>query len=268
MIPQSEVSRIASKLNLRDTQIEKDYVISWVIRGISQNKFLSEMLIFKGGTAIRKGYIKDYRLSEDLDFTFIENNFNTVQIKNEFSKVNQWIKDVSRIDLEIGNEKINTFENYSFDLNYNGPLGGKNKSIKVDVCSDEKIHNPPEKREIFNQYSDLQNKYSILCYPMKEIIAEKMRSLIQRTQPRDLYDTWYLLEVEGNDITEFIDTFLSKANNKKLDPYKLKEKLDAKRVTFKSSWENNLKNQINDIPDFDRVWRELNKHLRKFKKNL
>jgi len=59
-----------NKLGIRDTQIEKDYVIGWVLNGISNNEYLRERLIFKGGTALRKIYFHDYRLSEDLDFTF------------------------------------------------------------------------------------------------------------------------------------------------------------------------------------------------------
>ena len=67
-------------MGLRDTQIEKDYVIGWVLKGISNNKFLLESLVFKGGTALRKIYFTEYRLSEDLDFTFNGKDFTSEYI--------------------------------------------------------------------------------------------------------------------------------------------------------------------------------------------
>ena len=49
--------------------IERDYLLSWILAGISQVPVLFDTLIFKGGTALRKCYFDDYRFSEDLDFT-------------------------------------------------------------------------------------------------------------------------------------------------------------------------------------------------------
>jgi uncharacterized protein len=54
---------------VRDQQIEKDYVLSWILQGIAENESLAKALVFKGGTVLKKAYFKDYRFSEDLDFT-------------------------------------------------------------------------------------------------------------------------------------------------------------------------------------------------------
>ena len=51
--------------------LELDYVLSWVLAGISQTPALRDTLAFKGGTALSKCYFEDYRFSEDLDFTGI-----------------------------------------------------------------------------------------------------------------------------------------------------------------------------------------------------
>lgn len=61
-----------------------------------------------------------------------------------------------------------------------------------------------------NEYSDLLEGYSIKCYSLDELITEKMRSLMQRTEPRDLYDLWYLFEVEELNIEDFIYDFQEK----------------------------------------------------------
>ena len=77
MITQGEIQQIANRLGIRDTQIEKDYVIGWILKGISAFKYLKERLLFKGGTALRKIYFHDYRLSEDMDFTFRGDDYKT-----------------------------------------------------------------------------------------------------------------------------------------------------------------------------------------------
>ncbi len=54
MIRPCEIQKLANKNKIRDKQIEKDYIISWVLLGISQNKLLLENLIFKGEQHLKK----------------------------------------------------------------------------------------------------------------------------------------------------------------------------------------------------------------------
>jgi predicted nucleotidyltransferase component of viral defense system len=49
--------------------LEKDYMLGWLLAGISQHTELSNKWIFKGGTCLKKCYFETYRFSEDLDFT-------------------------------------------------------------------------------------------------------------------------------------------------------------------------------------------------------
>jgi|AGTN01.3.fsa_nt_gi hypothetical protein len=57
MIKPFEIQQTARKERVRDTQIEKDYILSWVLTGIAHNELLSKVLIFKGGTVLKKFYI-------------------------------------------------------------------------------------------------------------------------------------------------------------------------------------------------------------------
>ncbi|MBI2602204.1 MAG: nucleotidyl transferase AbiEii/AbiGii toxin family protein [Deltaproteobacteria bacterium] len=75
MIPQQKISLIANNLHklfggqrVSENVLERDYCLAWFLTGLSRSK-IRENLIFKGGTALRRCYIKDYRFSEDLDFT-------------------------------------------------------------------------------------------------------------------------------------------------------------------------------------------------------
>ncbi len=268
MIQSGEIQSIAGKEGVRDTQIEKDYVISWVTFGIANNPFLKENLVFKGGTVLKKVYFPDYRFSEDLDFTFRGKYFDIKAIKAAFSKLIEWVYEESRISLSAQNERQHDTGSYNFYLSYTGPLGGAgaNKDIKVDISQDELIYNAPEEKKIITAYSDLEGKYSIFCYSLAEVIAEKMRSIMQRTAPRDIYDLWYLFEVEGQDVENHVFAFQDKAKHKGYDPNELSKVIEQKKKTFAKHWKDHLANQMTDIPDFNHVWRELGKHWRKFQK--
>ncbi|MCL2435714.1 MAG: nucleotidyl transferase AbiEii/AbiGii toxin family protein [Lentimicrobiaceae bacterium] len=73
MIKPGEIQQKARKIGVRDQQIEKDYVLSWILFGISKHEQLSKTIVFKGGTVLKKAYFEDYRFSEDLDFTLLHN---------------------------------------------------------------------------------------------------------------------------------------------------------------------------------------------------
>jgi predicted nucleotidyltransferase component of viral defense system len=71
MIKPSEIQNNARAVVVRDQQIEKDYILSWILQGVAENENLSKALVFKGGTVLKKAYFKDYRFSEYLDFTLL-----------------------------------------------------------------------------------------------------------------------------------------------------------------------------------------------------
>src|SRR3990167_9011888 len=62
---QEELIRTHSRFDI----VEKDYAQSYVLAGITRQPELSRSLVFKGGTALKKIYFKDYRFSVDLDFS-------------------------------------------------------------------------------------------------------------------------------------------------------------------------------------------------------
>ena len=69
MIPKAELQRLAERNKVALGVLEKDYVLTEVLKALSQMPMLNSILVFKGGTALRKVYFSDWRYSEDLDFT-------------------------------------------------------------------------------------------------------------------------------------------------------------------------------------------------------
>jgi predicted nucleotidyltransferase component of viral defense system len=71
MIKKDELIKLQKGTGLLLSTIEKDYVLGLLIWSFTQNRNLNIQWIFKGGTCLKKCYFKNYRFSEDLDYTVI-----------------------------------------------------------------------------------------------------------------------------------------------------------------------------------------------------
>lgn len=146
-------------------------------------------------------------------------------------------------------ENENGFE---IDIYFQIMQRGENRiRIKIDITKhgNEEIVLPLNTKEIIHPYSD-NLKAEIMVYSFEEILAEKIRSLFQRTRPRDLYDVWYLRD--RVDQRKVSDIFPRKCDFKsvKIDV----KDLEGRRDDFKNAWENSLRNQLKSLPDFDDVF--------------
>lgn len=269
MIEPKEINKVAASGRVSDRQIEKDYVISWVLFAISKNKILSSALVFQGGTVLKKAYINNYRFSEDLDFTLMNESLTNVQIMTEFKNLFNFIKEESNIEMQIDQNKDATSDtgNLQFYIDYIGPLKGSmgSRDLKVDVTRKEILETKVEYKSIFRNYSDLEEDFKLNCYSLAEVLIEKMCTIMGRTQPRDLYDIWYLLEVQGLEIDQYWLEYKQKAKNKNYKPEDFPEKFVSKLQTFKQRWEKTLGAQIHNLPEFEKIERSIKKHIKKFK---
>jgi predicted nucleotidyltransferase component of viral defense system len=264
MIKPGEIQNKAREVGVRDQQIEKDYILSWILQGTAQHPKLSKTIVFKGGTVLKKVYFEDYRFSEDLDFTLLDNEISNDQIFEWFSKVFEYVRDEANIPLEIIDNNEHEDGGINFYISYVGPLGGigANKKVKVDISRSETLAFEPIKQKAFLGYTD-QEDHELLCYPLEEVLVEKMRSVMQRMQARDFYDIWYLLEIHGMDVEYYEVEFRTKCDSKGIDPTEFHNKLEQRLPQYKGRWQSSMADQIQDLPGFDEVEREVMRHLKK-----
>ncbi len=298
MIKPAEIQQKARTVGVRDQQIEKDYILSWILKGIAQHEPLSKCIVFKGGTVLKKIYFEDYRFSEDLDFTLInnetfakkdidevhtnknegsieplKNKISLNQISNEqifewFRETFDYVKEEANIPLEIidpnsyGGER--DAGGINFYINYIGPLGGQgnNKRVKIDISRSEHLVFEPVMKDVFLSYSDM-DEHQLLCYPLEEVLVEKMRSVMQRMQARDFYDIWYLLEQHGMEVAFYWNQFEAKCKSKELNHTDFPKKLAKRLPQYKGRWQSSMREQIKNLPDFEKVEREVQRHLKK-----
>lgn len=266
MIKPGEIQQKAREAGVRDQQIEKDYVLSWILNGVAKHKHLSKVIVFKGGTLLKKIYFEDYRFSEDLDFTLLENEITNEQIFDWFKETFEYVRDEANIPLGIIDNNEHEDGGINFYISYLGPLGGQgsNKKVKVDISRSEKLEFEPISKPVLIEYTDLK-KHQLLCYPLDEVLVEKMRSVMQRMQARDFYDIWYLLEEHEMDINFYLNEFKKKCASKNINSADFSKKLGERLPQYKGRWQSSMSEQIKKLPDFEQVEREVLRHIKKMK---
>lgn len=266
MIKPGEIQQRAREIGVRDQQIEKDYILSWILWGISQHELLSKCLVFKGGTVLKKVYFEDYRFSEDLDFTLRDDVITNEQIFAWFGESFEYIRAEANILPDITDNNEHADGGINFYIRYTGPLGGQsnNKRVKVDISRSEKLQFEPVLRSVLIFYTDLED-HSLLCYPLEEVLIEKLRAVMQRMAARDFYDIWYLLTQYGMDVGFYLNEFRQKCADKELNPSDFHEKLKERLPLYKGRWKSSINEQIHDLPDFGTVEREVLRELKRLK---
>ena len=211
MISKEEIQIIAAQKKLSTLVIEKDYVLGWLLAGIHHSAEINNNWVFKGGTCLKKCYFDEYRFSEDLDYSYIGNRLPQSEhsidfYKTLFSSISKWIYEQSSIMFPEEGIKFEVFENVRGSISiqgslaYRGPiqpqLNIKNlPRIKIDLTLDEPLVLLMQRKAVFHDYSD-KPELGIFtnCYSYEELFAEKLRALVQRLRPRDLYDVVHLFQ--------------------------------------------------------------------------
>jgi len=273
MIDKNEVIKFAKIKNLNLSIIEKDYVLGWILAAIQHYTELSKNWIFKGGTCIKKCYFENYRFSEDLDFSLIEpSHIDQKFLKNSMVYIANWLYEEIGLEVPLESIVIDLYKNKQNNINaqinlkYCGPLKPKSKrswpKVKFDLTADEKIVKIPEKRKIFHNYSDEPVKgIYISSYPIEEVFAEKLRALVERCRPRDLYDVIMLYHEKDNykfSSINCLNILKEKCAYKSIDlPNIIMMENHAQKDILISQWNNMLQHQIANLPTYDIFWKKL-----------
>lgn len=274
MIPQRNLSLLSNRLareggrRIPEAVLERDYCLSWFLVGLSKTS-LTDLLAFKGGTAIKKCYVPDYRFSEDLDFTLRE-VVTFEKIQEHLALAFEHTGRESGIKFQISRHDRHSHENsHTFYLGYEGPLPGATiKEVKVDITIREKIVFPIASVsviKVYDEYEDLPADARIGVYSINEIIAEKIVALLDpaRNEPRDLYDLWYLTTNNHNDLADVIEAVTLKMKFRQKELSAIKDGLMRKEARLKKLWNVRLSAQMVCLPEFDEVYRAVLRELRK-----
>ena len=213
----------AQRTGLRSDVTVRDYLLSWVLAGISRVSELGDSLVFKGGTALNKCYFGDYRFSEDLDFSGLEDTPTGAEMDELIGEVCE----VAVSLLEEYDPVEISFRRYTerrphpggqqaFDI-YPVLSWQRQPStrVRVEITMDEPVIQRVERRPVLHDYGEALDA-DIQVYALEEIVAEKLRAILQQTRrldegtwfrsrARDYYDIWRILQEfrDEMDLTDF-----------------------------------------------------------------
>ncbi|MCX5817245.1 MAG: nucleotidyl transferase AbiEii/AbiGii toxin family protein [Proteobacteria bacterium] len=264
MITTTELHRVAEQEELRFDQVEKDYVILWLLSGLAHSGAKEHGWVFKGGTCLRHCYYKGYRFSEDIDFSCRPDGKNLETSLRLLDTVAAWVLRESGIRLSM-REPLTVSGDFQIEIPVEYNRGGARRQglpqVKVHLTFDEPVLDKAVVHSVKPGYSDL-SAFSITTYSKREILAEKMRSLLQQQKkwprPRDLYDLWYILCKSGEYFSwkELKPLFDEKCHIRGMQPDIRGLTSDTLREWNEKAWLDRLGPMLKNTPDFDRLWNE------------
>jgi predicted nucleotidyltransferase component of viral defense system len=258
MITERELRRIAGRFHLGVGQTEHEYAMLCVLDALSQTPPLADTFCLKGGTALRLVYFDDWRHSVDLDFSvlpaFPSGDLRT-QVERWFSQTEvahgmpvrllhlHWANGAARMRAQ-----------------FVGPLRHPARLL-LDVTLDEPVLLPPQRRvAVVPFFPNLRPV--LLTYALEEILAEKMRSILQRGKARDYYDVWRLLKEKRASVDPSLARSIleSKCRHKGLEVPHAGAFLTPQHIgAAEAYWERDLARQVapRSLPDWAAVTAEL-----------
>lgn len=266
MITRADLVERVQEWGLREEVVEKDYVLGWLLWGISQHPILTQYWVFKGGTCLKKCYLETYRFSEDLDFTVLPGGptepADTLPLVNEMLAT---VHDRSGIDFSVGEARLRvrgTSRSMEGRVYYRGPRQAPAPaSVKLDLTVDEVVVRPPVLRPVAHPYPDgLPGGEGVRAYSFEEVFAEKIRAMGERGRPRDLYDIVNLYRRDDlrDQAIAVRETLIEKCQTKGVPvPTLASVEASPYRHELLSEWENMLAHQLPALPPIESFLEEL-----------
>ncbi len=249
-ISEAKLRQLAGQKGFSIVYLEKDYfltVLLFLLKDV-------EGLCFKGGTALNKIVFNHTRLSEDLDFTC------TVKPAKIKKQVEEIIEQNPAFFVRVEADKQT--ENFTRLQIYYKSYFGENELVNVDLNSHAKIYLTPESKQVKHFYSEIP-KFSVKMLNQKELLAEKIRALFQRKQPRDYFDAYQIIKSKQKIDLQLVKTKLVEIGIV-YDPEKIFK--NANKVY--SKWEQEISSLTNKPVDYKKAIKLIAKQFRPTKEDL
>lgn len=223
MIDTDEIDAVGDVLGIGPANVERDYVFGWLLAGLySPDNLLSEQLILKGGNALRKAYFADARFSKDLDFS-VTRELNVSEFKQQLRKACEFASAMSGVTFDYDRQNIKEKRGadseqkaYESRVYFEGFYGAEECTIsaKLDIKEFDRIFLPVQLRTLIHDYSDRAECITtVRCMKLEELLANKLKALLQREHSPDLFDFVYAVFVQNVlniDRRELVSTFVRK----------------------------------------------------------
>jgi predicted nucleotidyltransferase component of viral defense system len=208
----SAIAHSAAVTGFSASLIEKDYYCSLILKRLYEHDFLRNHLIFKGGTLLSKCYLPFFRLSEDLDFSVV--NELCLERKDR-RKLADFVRGIiPELLADVGFREASAFRGFNESRQYNAIFAYNSLTIPEDTIKFEigfrgDLMLTPERRPLqtllrnpFSPQTPPFPEFDALVLSAQEAYSEKVRAALSRTKPaiRDFFDVAAISE-SGFDLT-------------------------------------------------------------------
>ena len=205
MIDKNEIDQKAEEFQIHSSNVQRDYVFGWILSGLYKHSTLKDKMVLKGGNCLRKAYFENTRFSSDLDFS-CNTDISVEYMSAEFDTICDYVsaqtgiifkKDQTRIKPKKLADSDKTI--YGIKLRFENFYGESAKmelKVDLDVSTFDKIYLPVQENSLIHPYSDAAKcDTTIKCIKLEELLASKLKCLLQRRHIQDLYDYVYSIFV-------------------------------------------------------------------------
>lgn len=201
MIDRGEIEEVAGSLGVHTSNVQRDYVNGWLLSKLYSTSPLANRLVLKGGNCLRKGYFVQGRYSDDLDFS-TQYSLHADEIREEFDRICEKVHDAVGVDFDKSKTRITPKRSADeekqisevrlYFRDFYGVESSMTLKVKLDITEFDKLYLPVQTRSLIHPYSDASEcSVPVACVKLEEVLASKMRCLLQRRHIPDLYDLVY-----------------------------------------------------------------------------
>jgi predicted nucleotidyltransferase component of viral defense system len=179
-------------------QVEQDLIISRALVALFGDPFLAQELRFRGGTALNKLHFpKPLRYSEDIDLVRTSGG--------PIGPILSRVRDV--LDPWLGQPK---FDQSPIAPKFRYVIEGEDKApirLKLEINTREReVYDAPQSRHFKVENPWFSGAVDIPTFSNEEMLATKLRALLQRKKGRDLIDLSHALTAfETLDVQKIVD---------------------------------------------------------------
>ena len=212
MISPNEIEAVSRQLTTHTSHVQRDYVQGWLLSQLYSSSPLGNQLVLKGGSCLRKGYSQDARYSHDLDFS-TATRISESALARHLNKLCRTLGESTGITFDTDRTRVQQKRGADREkqvsearLYFRDFFGQESElilGIRLDITQFDRLHLPVQARPLIHPYSDADACSTVIqCAKLEELLATKMRCLLQRRHIADLFDLVYTTTINQElDIT-------------------------------------------------------------------
>jgi predicted nucleotidyltransferase component of viral defense system len=223
MIDRGEILTKAEEFDLHPSNVQRDYVFGWLLAGLFRDESLGQGVALKGGNGLRKAYLPSTRFSDDLDFT-TSGGLDGEALVTQFNEICCWAQRMCGVQFDTARNKLadehqidrarTVYKLRLYFQDFSGDASQITLKVRVDVTEYDRILLPVQQRTLIHPYSDSgECATSMQVVKLEEVLADKLKCLLQRRHSHDLFDLVHGVFVQRGvelDRRELVQTFLRK----------------------------------------------------------